>query len=217
MSTLALVDMGTGELVDAVDARALLAAAGIANVGDAHSAQLAAFIDEAEKLRCVASEAKGIAGDELISRMDRDGKWTLRTDGFEVKSASPEAGAVAYDTARLHEALSTLVTVDVISPAGARAALEPVKPMATVSYDLLRRIAGLLDDFATNDKVDAVWWDAVLGEVEDVLLTEPAVTYRQHAAGIKALLKIGHAREAIEACRIAVQPPRRTAKVRRTA
>lgn len=214
MSDLHILDRTTGEIIVPHDCNAVLAGAGIIDVRLAEMNQLAGFIESVRLFKSIATEAAGEAGDELIRRMDRDGKWTWRDDHYEAKAPSPEAGTTVYDTAMLHEALTTLVAVDVISVDGARAALEPIYPTASVPYDLLRWIMGLLNDLAGSDKIDARLWDDVVSEVERLLLAEPDVTYKQHAAGIKALLKIPAAREPIEACRELVDRPRRTAKVK---
>lgn len=206
MSSLALVDTGTGELVDTVDARSLLAAAGIAAVQLASNEQLATFMADADELRRVASEAKGQVGNELIARMDRNGKWTLRAGGFEVKGAAPEAGTIAYDIDRLCRALADLVASGAISYEGQAAAIEVVHPTVAVSYPFLRDVLCALD--GSQDQV-------VYEEIRRLLLGESEPTRRIKAAGVKALLKVPAARAAIESCQITAEPPRRTARIRR--
>lgn len=206
MSSLALVDTGTGELVDTVDARSLLAAAGIAAVQLASNEQLATFMADTDELRRVASEAKGQVGDELIARMDRNGKWTLRAGGFEVKSASPEAGTVVYDIDRLCRALADLAASGAISYEGQAAAIEVVHPTVAVSYPFLHDVLRALD--GSQDQV-------VYEEIRRLLLGESEPTRKVKTAGVKALLKVPAAREAIESCQITAEPPRRTARVRR--
>lgn len=207
MTTLALIDKGTGEIVDAVDAAGLLAAAGIVDIEAATVEQLVEFIGSADELRQVAAEAKGEVGDELIARMDRDGKWTFRTKRFELTSLSPEAGTVGYDIDLLRDALATLVATGVISYAGSHAALEPVHPTVPVSYKFLRHVLSALDGYETADDI--------FEEVHRLLLTEPDLTYKVRLAGVNALLKIPDARDAIEACRIKTQPRRRVVNVKR--
>lgn len=204
---LALIDKGTGEVVGSVDGcRGLFAAAGITDVQSARNDQLAAFMGHADELRRIAAEAKGEAGDELIARMDRNGKWTLRAGGFEVKSASPEAGTVAYDIDRLCRALADLAASGAISYEGQAAAIEVVHPTVAVSYPFLRDVLRALD--GSQDQV-------VYEEIRRLLLGESEPTRRVKTAGVKALLKVPAARAAIESCQITAEPPRRTARVRR--
>lgn len=210
MTALQILDRSTGEIIGAVDASSVLAAAGIVDVRLADMDELAGFIDDVRELKAIAVEASNLASDETIRRLDRNGKWTWRDDRFEVKAASPEAGTTVYDTSMLREALTILVSTDVISAEGAIAALEPIKPTAPVPYGVLRELhEHLVDEFEVSE--------SLLAEVEALLLAEPNVTYKQHPAGIKALLKIPAAKGPIEACRELVDAPRRTAKVRRIA
>lgn len=204
-----ILDRTTGEIIVPHDCNAVLAGAGIVDLRLAEMNQLAGFIESVRVFKSIATEAAGEAGDELIRRMDRDGKWTWRDDCYEAKSASPEAGTTVYDTTRLHEALVTLLAADVVSVDGARAALEPIYPTAPVPYELLWRVRAGLEGELADDV-----YDRTLREVEALMLGEPEVTYKQHANGIKALLKIPAAREPIEACRELVDRPRRTAKVK---
>lgn len=209
MSSLALIDKGTGELVSTVDARSLLAAAGISDVLIAGNDQLAAFMSDADELRRVAAEAKGKAGDELIARMDRNGKWTLHTTSYEVKSASPEAGSVAYDIDRLCGVLDGLAASGVISYEGSAAAVETIQPTVAVSYLFLRDVLRALDGVEPSDQV--------YEEIRGLLLGESDPVYKIKPAGVKALLKVPAARSAIESCQVTVEAPRRTARVRRVA
>lgn len=204
----------TGELIHAVTAIDLLVAAGIDDLGDAHTGELATFTDNARELKAIASEAQGIVSDELVRRMDMNGSWTLRQDGYEIKAASPAAGTVAYDVARLRLALAELVTDGIITSAAANAALEVKRPTAPVPYDLLRRTLGLLEDLA-SDKMNAALWNDVLGDLGALLLAEPEPTYTVRLAGINALLKLPAAGALIEPCRLTVDPPRRVARVKR--
>jgi hypothetical protein len=205
MTGLSLIDPASGEVVRAVDAPALLAAAGLANLPDADTIKLAEFTENAAELRSIASEATAIVGDELIRRLDARAKWTLRKDGWEIKTQSPEAGTTAYHTGLLRQALQTLVEDDIISTEGASAALERIEPSVPVPYWLLREIAKAIAPGEARNRV---------GELLDA---EPDPQWRQHAAGIKALLKIPGARDLITDARIPVLAPRRTARVRRTA
>lgn len=207
MTSLSLVDSFTGEVYD-VDAPTLIQSANLFPLAEADTTALAQFIDSATELRRVASEAAGQVSDELVARMDANARWTMRLDRWEIKAPSPAAGTVSYDIDLLREALDTLVTVGTITRAGAWAALEPVRATVEVSYRLLRDALRALDGYETAD--------CVFGELEEILLGEPEPTYRLKLAGVNALLKIPAARESIEACQIATEPPRRVARVKRS-
>ncbi len=201
-----------GEVVRAVDAAALLAAAGITSIAAADTVSLAAFTADADDLRSIASEAKGLVGDELVRRLDRSGAWTRRDGAFTITAPSPAAGTVAYDTDRLRETLADLVTGGTIDAGAANAALEVFRAAAQVPFSLLAEMA-----CALRGELDPTDVDAVLRRVDELLAFRPDPTYRPRLAGINALLKLPAAREAVEACRVSVTPPRRVAKVRRTA
>lgn len=209
MSELRLLDPQTGEIAPVLTAGDLLAAAGIgpdSSIGDR-----AAFIDRARELKRITSEAQGIVSDDLIGEMDRNGRWTLHEDGYEIKGSSPAAGALAFDVASLRVALAELVTDGVISGMAARAALEVAEPTAAVPYNVLRGALAALDNELTPEGVDDL--RAVL---EALVLAEPEPTYTPRLGHIKALLKIPAARRVIELCAIDVPAPRRTARVKRT-
>lgn len=197
----------TGEVIRAVAASDLLAAAGLGYLPDAGSDELAEFTDSARQLKSVATEAQGIVSDELIRRMDMDGRWTIREGRYEIKGASPDAGTLAYDVEKLRAALADLVTDKVITAKAAHAAVEITRPTAPVPYPLLRRVHYIL---TVGNRTAAI-----ADEVEQLLLAEPEPTYTVRLVGVKALLKIPAAREAITACQITVDPPRRVARVKR--
>lgn len=206
MTTIQLVQAATGELVGVADASSLLSAAGIADITIAPVDQLAEFMHATDRLREIATEAKGKAGSELVARMDRDGKWTMHTEHFEIRSASPEAGTLGYDIERLRETLAMLVANGVISHAGSFAALEVVHPTVAVSYKFLRYLVAVLDGHEPDEPA--------YEELRRLLLTEPETTYRVKPAGVKALLKVPAARESIEACQVPTAPPPRTARIK---
>lgn len=205
MTTMQLVQATTGEFVGMIDASSLIAAAGI-DIATAPVEQLAEFMSTTDRLREIAAEAKSKVGDELVARMDRDGKWTMRTDDYEIRAPSPEAGTVVYDVDRLRDTLAMLVANGVISHAGSLAALEPIHPMAKVSYKFLRHLVAVLD----GHEPDGPAYE----ELRRLLLAEPAMTFQVRTAGVKALLKVPAARDAIHACRITTEPPPRTARVK---
>ena len=209
MGALQLID-DHGEVVRAVDATALLAAGGIHDVTASEVIELAEFTANAVELVRVAKEAQGVVSDELVRRLDLRGKWTLRDGGFEIKSSSPEAGTVGYDTDLLLAALTGLVENGVIAVEAAHAALEPIVCPAAVPYELLREIAAGL-----RGELDVPGEARVASQVERLLAGEPVPVHKQRPAGIKALLKLRDARDAIEACQVETVPPRRAAKVKR--
>lgn len=199
-----IVDIVTGEVLDA---RAVLASAGIESLNEADTSELAAFVYSVSQFFSIASEAKGQASDELVARLDAEASWTHRIDDWEIKAPSPAAGSLTYDVDLLREALEELVTLRVISREAAWNALEPVRPTIEVSYRLLRDVIRALDGYELADDI--------FNEIAQLLLGEPEPTYKLRLAGVKALLKIPAARTVIEPCQIDVTPPRRVAKVTR--
>lgn len=220
MSDIALVNQTNGEILEAVNAWALLAAAGIDDPQAAATVELAAFADNTRQLQSIAAEARGVASDELIRRLDQDGCWTWRDGGYEVKAPSPEAGTTKYHTGLLRDALAQLVADGVISPEGSRSAVDIDVATVAVPYDLLRGALRLLDDLdgavpSTAGTADAQLWRTVVDEITELLADEPAPSYYQRSVGIRNLLRIPAARPAIEACRLPATPPPRAARVRR--
>lgn len=205
--TVPILNPRSGEVIHAVDARALLAAAGIDEPRESPTVELARFADKARELQSIADEARNVVSDELVRRLDQDGCWTWRDGGFEVKAPSPSVGTSQYHTGLLRDALVTLVGDGVISPTAANSAVALREHTVSVSYELLRDVLGLLDErFEGND---------VVAEIVNLLRDEPPPSYYQRPIGIRNLLKIPAAREAVEACQIRATPPPRTAKVRR--
>lgn len=202
-----LVDKSTGEVIQAATAQALLGVYGLHPLADADTVDLAQFTEDALEVRRVFAEAVGEVSDELVARLDANARWTLRQDGWEIKSQSPAAGSVSYDIDLLREALEELVTDGVISRDAAWNAVEPVRATVEVSYRLLRDVLRALDGYETAD--------GVIAEVEAIMCGEPGPTYKLKLAGVNALLKVPDARESVEACAISVTPPRRTARVKR--
>lgn len=214
MSALALVNHFSGEIVPAVDAKALLAAANIEDLDLASMGELAAFADNTRELQSIAAEARNIVSDELVRRLDKDGRWTWREAGYEVKSASPEAGTTKYHTGLLREALSQLVADGVISPDGAAQAVGQHEHTVAIPYDFLRELQSVLDQIP-GDQVDAELWDNAVSALNDLLAGEPEPAYHVRPSGVRNLLRIPAARDAIEACRLPATPPPRAARVRR--
>lgn len=217
MSDLALINRASGEILDAVTARALLAAAGIDDPRDAETVELAAFADSTRELRSITDEARGVVSDELVRRLDLDGCWTWRDAGYEVKAPSPEAGTTRYHTHLLRDALGQLVADGIISPVAARSAVDVEVPAVAVPYELLRRVRHALDTALADGGLHPAVWEGVTSEIAELLADEPKASYVQRPAGIRSLCKIPTARAAIEACRLPATAPPRTARVRRLA
>jgi hypothetical protein len=174
MSDLPLMIDPGGEIVRLITADHLLHAAGIEDVRNAELGDLANFALDADHLAGLAREAKTAVSDELVRRMDRQGRWTLHEAGLTVKSSSPTAGTERYDDEALAAALARLVQ---------------------------------------EDDIDQ---DAVTNAIDWVQPPLPAPYWKQKAAGIKALLKLGSpVVEAVEGARVEVEPPKRSAKVSR--
>lgn len=174
MSNLPQVVTDDGELIRLVTAEHLLEAAGITDPREAETEQLAEFTDNADHLTAIAREAKGTVSAELVRRLDRRGKWTLREAGFKITAPSPEAGTTRYDDEQLAAAVNRLIEEDLIDADAGLAAIEWYQPPPPEPY------------------------------------------WKQKPAGIKALLKLGGAvAKAVEACKVSVDPPKRTAKVKR--
>jgi hypothetical protein len=200
-----------GEVVRLISAEHLLEAAGLADLRDAEVVALAQFTDNADHLAAIAREAKGTVSEELVHRLDKRGKWTLHEAGFTIKTSSPEAGTVAYDTDRLRTALDGLLAADEIDREAADAALEPKPGTVPVSAEDIAALRAGFSDAATPE--EAAFADELLAWLAEQI---PATTYSQKPAGIKALLKRGgHVAAAIEECQVTVEPPKRTAKVTR--
>jgi len=210
MTALTLMDPA-GEIVEAIDAYAVLHAAGIPDIRDATAAELAPTMERLRELRGIVAEAEGLGSDRLVALLDANAKWTLHEGEYTIKSASPEAGCTSYDVDRLRHALADLVVAEVISADGANAAVETVQPTVAVPYALLRAVALALDGEAGQfeHEMSAQW-------VENLLADEPEPTYKLKPAGVKNLLKLPQAREAIEACAVVSEPGRRRAKVTRS-
>lgn len=207
-----------GELVKLITAEDLLRAAGLdaAELGGAEIADLAGFTDNAGHLVAIAKEATETVGGELVRRLDRRGRWTLREAGYVINAPSPAAGTTKYDTDALLQALRDLVKLDAIDQAGADAALEPVPGTVTVDAAYLQAVHERLlelQQLEGAEHVTAATSDALLATTE-LLARMPATTYRQKPGGIQALLKLGgDIAERLQLAQRTVEPPPRKAKV----
>jgi hypothetical protein len=134
MTALPSLVSAEGQVVKALTAEAILFAQGIPDPRLADIATLAAFIDGAKHFASIAREAEGMVSDELVYRMDRLGKWTIRESDLTVKSSSPAAGTEKYNDERLADALERLVDDNVIDAEAAFAAIEWVEPPPPPPY-----------------------------------------------------------------------------------
>src|SRR4051812_17352596 len=107
--TLPAVLSRDGEIVRLITAEHLLHAAGIVDVRGTDLAALAEFTLDADHLTGLAKEAKAVVSDELVRRMDRQGRWTLHHGDLTIRSSSPAAGTERYDDEQLAAALARLV------------------------------------------------------------------------------------------------------------
>jgi hypothetical protein len=205
---LQVLDPGAGELVQIIDATRLLSAAGIPDLKAATDDDLARFHLHTDEVRKVIGEAQGMTSDEIVDRLDLSPPWTRHGRGYTITASSPEAGTKVYDTDKLLAAVTDGVKRGVISQEAADAAVEPVRPDATVPYDLLRRArAGLANELTAAAEA------LVLTALDQVLAGEPKPRYVQRPQGIKRLLKLPAMKAAVIACRVDVKPPKRKAKV----
>ncbi len=113
-----VLDVRTGEIVEIMD------------LADAEPAELATVaVDIIDESIASMKGARGIIEDELVRRLDRRKRWTLRfgdvADGvqWEITAPSPKAGSTTYDPAVLREGLRQLVADDDIDADAAAAAL----------------------------------------------------------------------------------------------
>jgi hypothetical protein len=219
MTTLPQLVDPAGEVIQAITADDVVRAAGL-ELHVADKIDLATFMDGCAHLEAIAKEAREDAGQEMIRRLDRDGAWTYREGGLEVKAPSPAAGTTRYDTDALREALEQLVAEDVISGDAARNALEPIWPTAQIDQPTLKVLALTLggidnDGRPLDPDTDQAMRRMALETVEAAIEQLAEVTYKQKPAGIKALLKIPAAAAAVDACKVEVAPPARKATIRR--
>jgi hypothetical protein len=201
-----------GELAEVVDAPRLLAAFGVEDLDAASTVELATADDALGLLLDIGKEARGMVSDHLVDHLDSALDWSLAVDGFEVKAPSPIAGTSVYDDAMLDALLCRLIAEGRITQRAADKVRVPNVPAASVPFGLLRDLASALDGHR-----DQATHYALAHELELILRDEPAPTFRTDLRGVAALAKLPGLAEEVEACKVAVPAPRRTAKVRRVA
>lgn len=189
-STALVLHPATGEVIDLATATTEDLAAGVAQV---------------DKLRRELTDFESALGGELLARLDRGAKWTLRAGDpkgevqWEVKAPSPTAGTVSYDPRVLERELASLIEAGVVSEEAAGAAVA-----RTLTVVVRVPFAVNLDELAKL--VEGV--DAIAGQP----VSDPTVTgvRKTVAAGVTALAKVPGTAEALDAAReTAAQPSRR--------
>jgi hypothetical protein len=105
-------------------------------------AELARAIDEVRQLENELRAFKARVGDELLARMDRAARWTLRRDGWEITGDSPRQ--TAYDGDRLAGELDALVEQDVISREAADAAVRHTWEARKAGVNALLALGGVV-------------------------------------------------------------------------
>ena len=195
--TTAMIVPGLGLAIDLARAEPLL---------------LAEAVDELAAMRSEMTEAEAVLRKELVTRLDRTGKWTQRYRHgdveYEVKAPSPDAGTTSYDAQALEERLREHVAARDLDPEAADAALE-----RTVTLTLKVPIG--LD--TTPEKLA----DALQGAEEITIAGHPVQLHevswarKVKQAGMNALAKIPAAKDTVEAVTVSLPPTDRKATVKR--
>lgn len=170
-----LLDVQTGQLVE------------IDDITTAETDELARVLDETVAGATAAlGEIREAVEQELVARLDRRRKWTLRVGDpaagvqWEISAPSPTAGTTTYDLDELRRSLKNLVHMDEIDEEAAAAALE-----RTLTVTLRLGLFADLDALAEKVRgIGAIAGVPVLG-----VDAKPAETPR--AAGIAAIEKGG--------------------------
>lgn len=166
-----VLDVRTGEIVEIMDL-ALAEPEELASVA----------VDVLDEAIASMRGARGLIEDELIRRLDRRKKWTLRfgavEDGvqWEIVAPSPKAGSTTYDDVVLLEGLRALVTANAIDEDAAAAAL-----CRTVT--LIAEVGVHVDLSELADKLSGV--DAIAGVPVRAVTVNSGQSVK--AAGVKAL------------------------------
>lgn len=93
------------------------------SLADASISDLARWTEAVREWEWNARDAKKHVSAECHRRMDFEGCWTLRDEGYEVKGQGP--GKVTFDAEALREDLQKLVQREVISQGAADKAVRP--------------------------------------------------------------------------------------------
>lgn len=173
------------------------------NAAQAPDEQLADVYESTiPRLEAQLKAAKEIVSDELVGRLDRNGRWTLRVGDHRdvqwvINAPSPDVGTSFVDAHVLDEVLGELMEEGVISQQAASAALERT---VTVTFRVDTQAE-------VDDIVDRAHQDERVKDVEAAL--------KVRAAGVRALEKIPAARERVQSARFPCDPPKRRVRVRR--
>jgi hypothetical protein len=123
-------------------------------VREASTADLARFLADCREYESLLREAKSIVSREAIRRMDLEGQWTARADGWVLRSQSPEPQE-EFDVVPLLKALHELADQGLISEEAIERAVETVTDYKIRAQGIkaLRKRGGLIketvDRFAT--------------------------------------------------------------------
>jgi hypothetical protein len=193
---LVVLDPGTGELL---------------TVRAADTEALAAWRVHADEARDSLAESEAIVSDELVRRLDREGKWTLRVGDptvrqYEITAPSPTAGTDVYDERLLADALQRLVADDVISGEAASRAM-PRRLLLELEVPWDADPDTLASLIPSNMRVQIASTDMAVLAARSVI--------RVMASGIAALRKVPGTAQVLDTCKPAVAPsaPKRRAKV----
>lgn len=113
---------------------------------DAGTDALAGLLDDYRNLDGLVREAKKIVVRELLSRMDKSAKWTMREGQYEIKGDSP-GEKHEWNGQALHAALTELVDQGTIDLEAAESALEVktvYKPKVR-GINALMKLGGLVE------------------------------------------------------------------------
>lgn len=179
---------------------------------DAEPGELAEFHQRALDQKATIAAVEGAIEDEMIRRLDRRGKWTVRArpagadHEFEISAPSPTAGTTHYDPAQLEDVLRELIDGDVIDAEAAAAALKR-RVSVEFAVPLEGNPAAIADAFTgVGITVGGVPLQVVKADGSRTAV----------AAGIAALEKIGDvAKEAVARARFTTGAGRRKPKVKR--
>lgn len=182
----------------------------VIDLRSADTEQLASVLDGVADMTGRLRDFAAIIDAELLDRLDRGAKWTLRVGDpasghqFEIKAPSPDAGTEAYDTEQLEAELSTLIADGVIAEPAAEGALERTVTL-TVRVPFGHELAALVKALSGVDAIAGV-------------PCEPTgVTSARKVAlrGVHALRKVPGTGEALDRAKVDPPAPPRRVKVKR--
>jgi hypothetical protein len=113
---------------------------------DGDTAPLARFLTEVRELEQQLRDEKRIVTRELIDRMDREARYTLHTDGLDIKGDGPKI-PTDYEAEPLRAELQEFVEAEVITQEALDRAVEPITTYKARAQGL-NALRGLGDQFA---------------------------------------------------------------------